>query len=78
MISDIKVHDVQTFLVPAACRTPLSFGAVVVEELAVDPLEEDTALAAIGHSEGSLFGGSFEDGSLSGWDSSSNTAGPEA
>jgi L-alanine-DL-glutamate epimerase-like enolase superfamily enzyme len=35
MITDIKVHEVQTFLVPAACRTPLSFGAVVVEELPI-------------------------------------------
>ncbi len=33
--SDIKVHEVQTFLVPAVCRTPLSFGAVVVEELPI-------------------------------------------
>lgn len=35
MISDTRVHEVQTFLVPAACRTPLSFGAVVVEELPI-------------------------------------------
>ncbi len=35
MTSDIKVHEVQTFLVPAVCRTPLSFGAVVVEELPI-------------------------------------------
>jgi len=32
MPSDIRVIDVQTFKVPTACRTPLKFGAVVVEK----------------------------------------------
>jgi L-alanine-DL-glutamate epimerase-like enolase superfamily enzyme len=33
--SDIRVLDVQTFKVPAACRAPLVFGSVVVESLPV-------------------------------------------
>ena len=33
--SDIRVVDVQTFKTPARCRTPLKFGAVVVEELPI-------------------------------------------
>jgi len=33
--TDIKVLDVQTFKVDAVCRTPLKFGAVVVDELTI-------------------------------------------
>ena len=32
MQTDIRVREVQTFKVPTACRTPLKFGAVVVEK----------------------------------------------
>ncbi|HUU12049.1 MAG TPA: mandelate racemase/muconate lactonizing enzyme family protein [Phycisphaerae bacterium] len=32
MQSDVRVREVQTFRVPTACRTPLKFGAVVVEK----------------------------------------------
>jgi L-alanine-DL-glutamate epimerase-like enolase superfamily enzyme len=35
MNSDIKVAEVQTYKVPTRCRTPLKFGAVVVEELPI-------------------------------------------
>jgi len=35
MNSDIKVVDIQTYKVPTRCRTPLKFGAVVVEELPI-------------------------------------------
>jgi len=35
MNSDIKIVDIQTFKVPTRCRTPLKFGAVVVEELPI-------------------------------------------
>lgn len=33
MVSDIRVVDCETFLVRTVCRTPLKFGAVVVDEL---------------------------------------------
>ena len=33
--SDIRIIDVQTFKIPTRCRTPLKFGAVVVEELPI-------------------------------------------
>ncbi len=32
MQTDIRVREIQTFKVPTACRTPLKFGAVVVEK----------------------------------------------
>jgi len=35
MKSDMTVHNVELFKVRARCRTPLSFGAVVVEELPI-------------------------------------------
>ncbi len=35
MHSDIRVVDIQTYKVPTRCRTPLKFGAVVVEELPI-------------------------------------------
>lgn len=35
MNSDIKVVDIQTYKVPVRCRTPLKFGAVVVDELPI-------------------------------------------
>jgi L-alanine-DL-glutamate epimerase-like enolase superfamily enzyme len=35
MKSDIRVIDIQTYKVPTRCRTPLKFGAVVVEELPI-------------------------------------------
>ncbi|HUT76202.1 MAG TPA: enolase C-terminal domain-like protein [Polyangia bacterium] len=35
MKSDITVHNVELFKVRARCRTPLSFGAVIVEELPI-------------------------------------------
>jgi hypothetical protein len=36
MQSDIRVVEIQTYKVPVCCRTPLKFGAVVVEELPID------------------------------------------
>ncbi len=35
MESDIRIVDIQTYKVPTRCRTPLKFGAVVVEELPI-------------------------------------------
>jgi hypothetical protein len=35
MQSDVKIVDVQTFKVMTRCRTPLKFGAVVVDELPI-------------------------------------------
>ncbi|HXF60693.1 MAG TPA: enolase C-terminal domain-like protein [Caldilineaceae bacterium] len=34
-VSDIRILEVQTYKVPTRCRTPLKFGAVVVEELPI-------------------------------------------
>lgn len=35
MNSDILIREVATFLVGTRCRTPLKFGAVVVDELSI-------------------------------------------
>ena len=35
MLSDIRIVDIRTYKVPTRCRTPLKFGAVVVEELPI-------------------------------------------
>ena len=35
MNSDIKIVEIQTYKTPVRCRTPLKFGAVVVEELPI-------------------------------------------
>ena len=35
MNSDIRIVEVQTYQVPTRCRTPLKFGAVVVEEVPI-------------------------------------------
>ena len=35
MNSDIRILEVETFLVGTRCRTPLKFGAVVVDELPI-------------------------------------------
>jgi L-alanine-DL-glutamate epimerase-like enolase superfamily enzyme len=33
--SDIRIREIRTFKAPAACRTPLKFGAVVVEDIPI-------------------------------------------
>jgi L-alanine-DL-glutamate epimerase-like enolase superfamily enzyme len=57
MHSDIRILSVETFLVKAVCRTPLKFGAVVVDELPIGyvRVEVETRSGRRGAGWGAMF-----------------------
>jgi len=57
MQSDIRVREVETFRVPTVCRTPLKFGAVVVEKspLAYARVTAENRAGKVGVGWGAMF-----------------------